>query len=153
MRTALSLCKVWLYLCECKIGNIKERTILDMYKANTPLVFWCFNLKFVCNCFNHTAKTKLNWRTPIEVMIGWTPDISIVRCECMTESLNNPDVTFWYCDYLNLTDKRRLQLDSIIVFCLKKNTFLNKDVLGNLAFWACIKFPLFVNSKYQLSSW
>ena len=52
-----------------------------------------------------------------------------------------------------ITDKRRLQLDSKFVICLKKNTFLIKDVLGNLAFWACIEFPLFVNSKNQLSSW
>ena len=41
-------------------------------------------------------------------------------------------------------------MDSKFIVCLKKNTSLNKDVLGNLALRVCVQFPLFVNSK---NSW
>ena len=36
-------------------------------------------MKFVVDCLNHTAKKKLEWRTPMEVMTGCTPDISMFR--------------------------------------------------------------------------
>ena len=31
------------------------------------------------DCLNHTAKKKLHWRTPVEVLKGSTPDISMFR--------------------------------------------------------------------------
>ena len=44
---------------EQKIQDIKHRTILTMYNSGAPLVMWCFCIKFVADCLNHTAKKKL----------------------------------------------------------------------------------------------
>jgi hypothetical protein len=35
--------------------------------------------KHLCDANNHTAKSKLNWRTPLEYSQGETPDISVFR--------------------------------------------------------------------------
>ena len=62
---------------ERKIQDVKDRTVKTLYQSGAPLVFWCFCMKFVVDCLNHTAKQKLQWRTPMEVMHGTTPDISM----------------------------------------------------------------------------
>ena len=64
---------------ERKIQDVKNRVIDTLYKAQAPLVFWCYCMMFIVDCLNHTAKKKLDWRTPKEVMTGNTPDISMFR--------------------------------------------------------------------------
>jgi hypothetical protein len=37
---------------------------------------WLLALMYVCFVLNFTASASLNWRTPMEVLTGSTPDIS-----------------------------------------------------------------------------
>ena len=41
---------------------------------------WLLNLEWICDVHNLTAQKILGWRTPIEVLTGQTPDISILTC-------------------------------------------------------------------------
>ncbi len=41
---------------------------------------WLLNMEWICDVHNHTAQKVLGWRTPIEVLTGQTPDISILTC-------------------------------------------------------------------------
>jgi hypothetical protein len=37
---------------------------------------WLLALQYVCEIQNHTAVKSLNWRTPVEWLLGYTPDIT-----------------------------------------------------------------------------
>ena len=64
---------------ERKVQDAKHRTSMTLQYSKAPLLFWCYCLYFVIDCLNFTAKKKLNWRTPMEVLNGETPDISMFR--------------------------------------------------------------------------
>jgi hypothetical protein len=64
---------------ERKIQDVKKRVIMTLRYAKAPLVFWCYCLHFIVDCFNHTAREGLDWRTPMEKLHGHTPDISMFR--------------------------------------------------------------------------
>ena len=64
---------------ERKVQDAKHRTAMTLQYSNAPLVFWCYCLYFVIDCLNFTAKKRLHWRTPMEVLHGETPDISMFR--------------------------------------------------------------------------
>ena len=53
--------------------------MLVVRKSNAPLVFWCYCLQFVVDCLNHTSVKSLDWKTPISILLGNTPDISMFR--------------------------------------------------------------------------
>ena len=44
--------------------------------TGAPAYTWLLALLYVCCILNHTALGSLEWRTPLEVMTGSTPDIS-----------------------------------------------------------------------------
>jgi hypothetical protein len=64
---------------ELKFQDIISWTILSLRLAKAPLTFWCYCMMWVIDCLNHSAHKGLNWRTPIEKLNGWTPDISVFR--------------------------------------------------------------------------
>ena len=64
---------------ERKIRDLKTRVLLNLRKANAPITFWCYCLQWITDCLNHTAQQNLEWKTPIEVLDGMTPDISVFR--------------------------------------------------------------------------
>jgi hypothetical protein len=64
---------------ERKIQDVKKRVIMTLRYAKAPLVFWCYCLHFIVECFNHTAHKGRDWRTPMEKLHGHTPDISMFR--------------------------------------------------------------------------
>ena len=66
---------------ERRIQDVKHRSILVLFAANAPLVFWCYCVEFIVECLNHTSKVKLKNKTPEEVMNSNTPDISVFRFE------------------------------------------------------------------------
>jgi transposase InsO family protein len=39
---------------------------------------WVLALSHVCLLLNHVARKSLNWRTPIEWLLGFTPDITVL---------------------------------------------------------------------------
>jgi hypothetical protein len=49
-------------------------TIMD--RTGSPPQTWLLALMYVCFVLNFTASPSLNWRTPMEILTGSTPDIS-----------------------------------------------------------------------------
>ena len=58
--------------------QVKQMThrILDM--SDAPSNLWLAALEYACFILNHTATERLNWRTPTEWLLGYTPDISVL---------------------------------------------------------------------------
>ena len=77
---------------ERKIQEVKKKTVHALRTSCAPLVFWCYCLKFVVDCLNHTASARTGWRTPMELYSGDTPDISMFRFEFWqaVEVFDNP---------------------------------------------------------------
>ena len=44
--------------------------------SGAPRSAWLLALAYVCLLLNHVARKSLNWRTPIEWLLGYTPDIT-----------------------------------------------------------------------------
>ena len=64
---------------ERKVRDLKARVLVTLRKANAPIQFWCYCLLWIADCLNHTAQQQLQWKTPMEVLHGTTPDISVFR--------------------------------------------------------------------------
>ena len=64
---------------ERKIQDLKHKTDTLLRLVDAPLVFWCYALEFIVDCYQHSACPQLDWRTPMEKMWGCTPDISMFR--------------------------------------------------------------------------
>ena len=63
---------------ERRWGVIKPLVNLLLNRTGAPGFTWLLALLYVCCVLNHTAVESLNWRTPMEVMTGSTPDISAI---------------------------------------------------------------------------
>ena len=63
-------------LAESRIGEIKRSTNIMMDRTGTPDDLWYLCMTYVVYLLNHLAVSKLNWKTPIEMATGETPDIS-----------------------------------------------------------------------------
>ena len=61
---------------ERQIQDVKSTSNLLMNRTNTPENLWFLCASYVAYLLNHLAMKSLNWRTPIEVATGETPDIS-----------------------------------------------------------------------------
>ena len=66
---------------EKKVGELKSKTVHALKVSGAPLVFWCYCMKFIVDCMNYTASSRTGWRTPIELLNGDTPDITMFRYE------------------------------------------------------------------------
>jgi hypothetical protein len=55
-------------------GKWMANTIMDCTRL--PLQTWLLALMYVCFVLSFTASASLNWRTPMEILTGSTPDIS-----------------------------------------------------------------------------
>jgi hypothetical protein len=64
---------------ERRIQDIKCRTTVLMSMHGAPSRYWDYAVEYAVELINHTAVQKLNWRTPQEVLMGETPDISVFR--------------------------------------------------------------------------
>ena len=47
-------------------------------QTGAPPSLWLLALGFACFVYNHTAVKSLSWKTPISVLTGVTPDISVL---------------------------------------------------------------------------
>ena len=45
--------------------------------SGAPRSAWFLALKYICMLLNHVARESLNWRTPTEWLLGYTPDITV----------------------------------------------------------------------------
>ena len=61
---------------ERKYQDVKRMANTLMDRTGSPPHTWLLALTYVCFVLNFTASASLNWRTPIEVLTGSTPDIS-----------------------------------------------------------------------------
>ena len=76
----------WQSQPHCQNQNPAERRYQDVKRmANTlldrtgaPSNCWLLALQYACFVFNHTAVPSLNWLTPLQVLNGSTPDISVL---------------------------------------------------------------------------
>jgi hypothetical protein len=61
---------------ERKYQDVKRMANTIMDRTGSPPYTWLLALTYVCFVLNFTASAALNWRTPVEVLTGSTPDIS-----------------------------------------------------------------------------
>jgi len=64
--------------CERRYQDLKRIVNRIMDRTNTPPTLWLLALCYVAFVLNHTALKSLNWITPIQVLLGSTPDISVL---------------------------------------------------------------------------
>ena len=60
------------------IREIRRKWYRLLFKTNCPSRLWNYGIPYVCSLMNHTASYsgRLQGRTPIEALLGETPDIS-----------------------------------------------------------------------------
>ena len=63
---------------ERRWGVIKPLVNLILKMSGAPPSTWLLALLYVCYILNRTATPSLNWRTPLEILDGDTPDISAI---------------------------------------------------------------------------
>jgi len=63
---------------EKKYGEAKANVNKVMNRVGAPAYTWLLCLLYVLYIMNRTALESLNWRTPLEVLTGSTPDVSPV---------------------------------------------------------------------------
>jgi hypothetical protein len=56
--------------------DVKRMANTIMDRTGLPPQTWLLALMYVCFVLNFTASASLNWRTPMEILTGSTPDIS-----------------------------------------------------------------------------
>ena len=59
-----------------KIQDVKSTSNVIMDRTGAPNHTWFLALKYVTKLLNHLSVKKLNYKTPIEMAFGVTPDIS-----------------------------------------------------------------------------
>ena len=63
---------------ERRYQDIKRLTNRLLDRTGAPPECWLLALSYASFVYNHTAVKSLNWRTPIEMLTGTTPDISVL---------------------------------------------------------------------------
>ena len=58
--------------------DIKRMVELILNHTDAPMIVWLLVLEYVCFIRNHTARERLGWRTPVEWLLGYTPDITVM---------------------------------------------------------------------------
>jgi Reverse transcriptase (RNA-dependent DNA polymerase) len=58
--------------------DTKTKTNNLLNSSGAPAELWLHALQYVCTIQNHTAVASLNHRTPIEWLLGYTPDITVL---------------------------------------------------------------------------
>ena len=66
----------WQNKAEAEIRELKKQLRRVMHKYRTPEPFWCFALTYVCKIRQVTSRPVLQYRTPVEILTGDTPDVS-----------------------------------------------------------------------------
>ena len=66
-------------LAERRGGGLKGAVQHLLHCSGAPLNYWCYALEYVCLVRQHLARRSLGWRTPHEMQLGETPDISVFR--------------------------------------------------------------------------
>ena len=65
---------------EWHIQVCKNMTNIILDRTRSPSELWLLCLYYVYYPVNRLTHCKLNWRTPIEVAVGVTPEISALMC-------------------------------------------------------------------------
>ena len=58
--------------------------------SDAPACVWLLALEYVCFVKNHTADEKLGGRTPVEWLLGYTPDVTALPCFIFWEPVHCP---------------------------------------------------------------
>ena len=75
---------------------VKQRARILMDRSGCPANLWFLCQNYVCHVLNHCSSRRHNWRVPIQVQRGDTPDIShIIQFEwCEPVLYLDPDAKF-----------------------------------------------------------
>ena len=60
---------------ERRIQDVKNLANIIMDRTATPAELWYLAVEYAAYLLNHLANEMLDWKTPIEVATGETPDI------------------------------------------------------------------------------
>ena len=61
---------------EARIGEVKKYTLKIMDRTGAPNNLWFYCMLYVVYLLNRVAMESLGWRTPMELALGGTPDLS-----------------------------------------------------------------------------
>ena len=165
----------WQNRAEYAIGEIKQYSRRLMQKTNTPIRLWCFCYEYSAEILSlcATGRYDLHGRTPYELVLNYTPDISELVtftwfqwCYYLCEHTKTKVLCRWlgpshgigqaFCSYL-LTDKATFIARSSVIPVPDEE--LNTDIVRQncVNFMASVeqkignhKDPLFVHDKPDL---
>ena len=63
---------------ERRYQDVKRTANRILDRTGAPDSLWLLALRYASFVYNHTAVQSLKWRTPIEILTGTTPDISVL---------------------------------------------------------------------------
>ncbi len=66
----------WQNRAEIEIRELKKHFRRIMHRNRCPEAFWCYGLEYTCEIRKLMARYSLDWRTPVELLTGDTPDSS-----------------------------------------------------------------------------
>lgn len=72
---------------ERRYQNVKRNTNSILNTTGAPGESWYLCLGYVCFIMNRMAVRSLHWRTPLEMLNGITPDISMIYCFCFWDEI------------------------------------------------------------------
>ena len=90
---------------ERRYQMVKSYVNLIMNRTGAIPSTWLLCLQYVCFLLNHLASELLNWRTPIEVLSGSTPDLSPLM-----------QYHFWEPVYYLIDDKQKFPSETVEKF-------------------------------------
>ena len=61
---------------ERRIGTMLNATNNILNHSGAPETMWLLALQYVCYLYNHLAHASLGWKTPLQALMGTTPDIT-----------------------------------------------------------------------------
>jgi hypothetical protein len=75
--------------CGWKDTKLLSNRALDT--SGAPRSAWFLTLNYICMLLNHVARESLNWRTPTEWLLGYTPDITTFLVFLFWEGVYTPE--------------------------------------------------------------
>jgi hypothetical protein len=64
----------WQNRSELDIRELKKHFRRVMHRSRCPEAFWCYGIEYTKEIRKLMARTNYEWRTPVEILTGDTPD-------------------------------------------------------------------------------
>ena len=70
--------KILLNVAERRYQDVKRLANKILDRTGAPPSLWLLAMRYACFVYNHTAVSSLDWKTPMSILTGITPDISVL---------------------------------------------------------------------------